>query len=123
MSEPSYHTAKIFTDNLLAIEMKKTDTYKKNCLFRTFNTRIQHNINVWDLVWLFKTKIWWKNKTVWYGYVNRDDISKDIAEDVESRADTSNYDLDRASSREKKKKVIRLMKDELGGKIMTNLLG
>ena len=75
------------------------------------------------MVWLFKTKIWWKNKTVWYGYVNRDDISKDIAEDVESRADTSNYDLDRASSREKKKKVIRLMKDELGGKIMTNLLG
>ena len=75
-------------------------------------------------IWYDYLKPKYDEKTkLWYGYVNRDDISKDIAEDVESRADTSNYDLDRASSKEKKKKVIRLMKDELAGEIMTNLLG
>ena len=28
ISEPNYHTAKFFTDNVLVIEMKKTDTYE-----------------------------------------------------------------------------------------------
>ena len=35
------------------------------------------------------------------------------------RFDTSNYDLDRPLSKGKNKKLIGLMKDELGGKIMT----
>ena len=42
----------------------------------------------------------------------------DIAEDVKTRFDTSNFELDRSLRKEKNKKVIGLMKDELGGKIM-----
>ena len=52
-----------------------------------------------------------------------DDIYKDIAEDVETRIDTSNYELDRPLPIKKDKKVIALMKDELGGKIMTKVVG
>ena len=37
-SEPNYHTAEFFTENLLVIEMKKTGTYESACLFRTFNS-------------------------------------------------------------------------------------
>ena len=44
---------------------------------------------------------------------------QDIAEDVETRFDTSNYELDRPLPKGKNKKVIGLMKDELGGKTMT----
>ena len=44
---------------------------------------------------------------------------KDIANDVEKRFDTSNYEVNRPLSTEKNKKVIGLMKDELGGKIIT----
>ena len=47
-------------------------------------------------------------------YIKTDDIYKDIAEDVESRFDTSNYELDRALPKGKNKKFIGLMKDELG---------
>ena len=43
-----------------------------------------------------------------------DDIYNDIAEDIETRFDTSNYELDRPLPIEKNKKVIRLMKDKLG---------
>ena len=47
---------------------------------------------------------------------------KDIADDVEKRFDTSNYEVDRPLPTGKNKKVIELMKDELGGKIMTEFV-
>ena len=47
------------------------------------------------------------------------DFYEDIANDVEKRFDTSNYEVNRPLSTGKNKKVIALMKDELGGKIMT----
>ena len=61
-------------------------------------------------------------------YIKTDYIYKDIAEDVETRFDTSNYDLecnsiDRPLPKRKKKKVIGLRKDELGGKIITKFVG
>ena len=51
------------------------------------------------------------------------DIYKDIVEDVETRFDTSNYELERPLPKVKNKKLIGLMKDELGGKIMTKFVG
>ena len=56
-------------------------------------------------------------------YIKTDHIYEDIAEDVETRFDTSNYELDRLLPKGKNKKVIGLMKDELGGKIMTKFVG
>ena len=56
-------------------------------------------------------------------YIKTDDIYKGIAEDVETRFDTSNFELDRPLPKGKIEKVIGLMKDELGRKIMTKLVG
>ena len=61
-------------------------------------------------------------------YIKTDDIYKDIAEDVETRFDTSSYELecnsiDRPLPKGKNKKVIGLMKVELGGEIMTKFVG
>ena len=61
--------------------------------------------------------------TVLFGYIKTDDISKDIAEDVETRLDTSNCELDRPLPKGKNGKVIVLMKDELGRKIKTKFVG
>ena len=44
------------------------------------------------------------------------DIYKDITEDVETRFDTSNYELNRLLPKGKNKKVIGVMKNELGEK-------
>ena len=57
-----------------------------------------------------------------YGY-RQCYIYKDIAKDVETRFDTSNYELDRPLPKAENKRVIGLMKDELGGKIMTKFVG
>ena len=52
-------------------------------------------------------------------YIKTDDLYKDIANDVETRFDTSNYELDRSLSKGKNKKVTGLMKDELSETIVT----
>ena len=49
--------------------------------------------------------------------IKTEDFYKDIAEDVETRFDTSGYEPNRPLPIGKNKKVIGLMKDELGGKI------
>ena len=45
-------------------------------------------------------------------YVKTEDIYKYIAEDVETRFDTSNFELDRPLPKGKNKKIIGLIKDE-----------
>ena len=62
-------------------------------------------------------------QTVYIVYIKADDISKEIVEDVETKFDTLDYELDRALPKGKNKKVIELMKDELCGKIMTKFVG
>ena len=51
-----------------------------------------------------------------------DDIYKDTAEDVETRFDTSNYEIDRLLQKGENQEN-RLMKDELGGKDMKEFFG
>ena len=55
--------------------------------------------------------------------IKTEDFYKDIAEDVETRFDTSGYEPDRPLPIGKNKKVIGLMKDELDGKIMKEFIG
>ena len=50
--------------------------------------------------------------------IRTEDFYADIADDVEARFDTSGYVPDRPLPVGKNKKVIGLMKDELGGEIM-----
>ena len=50
--------------------------------------------------------------------IKTEDFYEDIANDVEKRFDTSNYEVNRPLPTRKNKKVIGLMKNELGGKIM-----
>ena len=48
-------------------------------------------------------------------HIKTEDFYKDIADDVEKVIDTSNYEVDKPLPKGKNKKVIGLMKDELGG--------
>ena len=54
-----------------------------------------------------------------YSLHKKEEIYVDIAEDIETRFDTSSYELERSLYREKNKKVIGSTKDELDKKIMT----
>ena len=70
VSEPNDHTRKFFAENLLAIEMKKhknTEICMNKSVYLGLSILELSKILAWVLVWLCKTKIWWKSKTVLYG--------------------------------------------------------
>ena len=55
-------------------------------------------------------------------HIKTEDFYKDIADDVEKRFDTSDYEINRPLPTGKNKEVIVLMKDELGGKFITEFV-
>ena len=54
--------------------------------------------------------------------IKTNDFYKDISDDVDNRFDTSNYEVKRPLPTGKNKKVIGLMKDELGGEIIMEFI-
>ena len=55
-------------------------------------------------------------------YFKTEDVYEDVTDDFEKRFDTSNYEVNRLLPTRKNKKRIGLMKDELGGKIITEFV-
>ena len=121
-SKANYHTTEFFKENLLAMEMRKTEIL--------MNKPVYLGLSILDLSKTVMYELWYDYVKPKYGenvnlcylvtdsfpvHVKTDDIYKDIAEDVETRFDTSNFEIDRRLSKGKNKKVIGLMKDELGG--------
>ena len=69
VSEPNYYTTKFFTENLLAIEIRKTQISLNKSVYSGLSIiKSEQNCKVWILVWLCKTKVWWKCKTLLNGY-------------------------------------------------------
>ena len=56
-------------------------------------------------------------------HVKIEGIYRDIAEDLETRFDTSNSELGRLLPKGKNKELTELMKHELGGQIMKEFVG
>ena len=130
VSEPNYHTTKLFTEHLLAIEMKKVEILMNKPVYLGLSILELSKILMYEFWYDYvkpkygeKVKLCYMDTDSFIVYIKTDDIYKDIAEDVETRFDTSNYELDRPLPKGKNKKVIGLMKDELGGKIMTKFVG
>ena len=67
-------------------------------------------------------KLCYMNTDSFIMHIKTDDFYEDIANDVEKRFDTSNYEVNRPLPTGKNKKVIGLLKDELRGKVMTEFV-
>ena len=63
------------------------------------------------------------NTDSFIAHIKTEDIYKDIAEDVKSRFDTSNDEVDRLLPMGKNKKAVILMKDKMRGQIMKKIVG
>ena len=127
VSEPNYPTTKHFSENLLAIEMRKTEV--------KMNKPVYLGMSILDTSKILMFEFWYDYIKPKYGdrpklcYMDTDsfiihiitvDFYEDIVNDVERWFDTSNYDYNdkRPFPIGENKKVIGLFKDKLGGKIV-----
>ena len=126
VSEPNYHT---ISEDLSIIEMKKTKA--------KVNKPIYLGLSILEISKTLMYEFWYDYMKPKYAnyvklcYMDTDsfimniktnDFYEDIASDAENRFDTSNYEVNRPLPTGKNKKVIGLMKDELGGKIITEFV-
>ena len=129
--QPNYDTTKLFSEHLLAIEMRTAQIL--------MNKPVYLGLSILELSKIVMYEFWYDLVVPKYGekgnlcymdtdslivYIKKDDRYKNIAEDVNTtRFDTSNYELNKSLPKGKNKKVIGLTKDELGGKIMKKFVG
>ena len=119
VSEPNYRAMNYISEDLSIIEMKRTKV--------KMNKPIYLGLSILEISKLLMYECWHDYMKPKYGdnvklcYMDTDsfimnikteDFYKDIANDVEKRSDTSNYECDRRLPTGKNKKVIGLMKDE-----------
>ena len=130
VSEPNYHTTKCFSENLLAIEMKKTLVKMNKPIYLLLTILSLSKILMYDY-WYNEMKPKYKDKIrlcymdtdSFIVHITTEDLYKDIADDVERMYDTSNYTVERPLPMGENKKKIGFMKDELGGRIMREFIG
>ena len=128
-SEPNYHTINLISEDLLIIEMKKAKV--------KMNKPIYLGLSILEISKILMYEFWYDYMKPKYNddfklcymdtdsfvmHIKTNDFYKDISDDVGSRFDTSNYEVKRLLPIGKNKKVIGLMKDELGGEIITEFI-
>ena len=129
VSEPNYWETKDFSESLVAIEIKKTKV--------KMNKPVYLDLSILEISKTLMHEFWYEymkpkyadNVKLWYMdtdsftmHIKTEYFYEDIADDVEKRFDASHYEGNRPLSKGNNKKVIGLMKDALGGKIMTEFL-
>ena len=95
VSEPNYHTVKIFTETLLAIEMTKSQILINKSVYLGLSTLDLNKTVIYEFWYDYVQPKYGENAKLSYMgtdsfivHVKTNDISKDIAEDIETRSDT-----------------------------------
>ena len=129
VSEPNYHSHKKFSEHLMAIEMKKTRVKMTKPLYL--------GMSILDISKILMYEFWYDYIKPKYGdraklcYTDTDsfviniiteDFFEDISDDVEGWLGTSSYVDKRPLAIGKNKRVPDLFNDELGGKIIKEVV-
>ena len=126
VSEPNYHTINYISEDLSIIEMNKTKVKMNKPIYLGLSILEISEILMYEFRYDYmkpkyndNVKLCYMDTDSFIMNIKTEDFYEDVANDVEKRFDTSNYEVDRPLSTGKNKKVIGLMKDELGGRIIT----
>ena len=129
VSEPNYHTINLISEDLSIIEMKKTKV--------KMNKPIYLGLSILEISKILMYEFWYDYMKPKYNdnvrlcfmdtdsfvmHIKTNDFYKDISGDVDNRFDISTYEVKRPLPIGKNKKIIGLMKDELGGEIITKFI-
>ena len=119
VSEPNYHTTKWLSENLLAIEMKKTKLKMNKPIYLALSILEICKTLMYEFWYDYmkpkyadNVKLCYMDTDSFIMYVKTEHFYKDIADDVTKRFDTSGYECDIPLTNGKNKKVMGLMEDE-----------
>ena len=128
-SEPNYHTMKLIEENLAIIEMKKVKVKMNKPIYLGLCILEISKIIMYEFWYDYvknkhgnKARLCYMDTDSFVINIKTNDFYEDISQDVNERFDTSNYTFDRPLPKGINKKVIGLMKDELGGGIITEFV-
>ena len=129
VSEPNYHTINYISEDLSITEMNKTKVKMNKPIYLGLSILEIRKILMYEFWYDYmkpkynnNIKLCYMDTDIFVMNIKTEDFYKDIANDVEKRFDTSNYEVNRPLLTGKNKKVIALMKDELGGIIITEFV-
>ena len=121
---------RFFSKNLLAIEMKKTQVIMNKLVYLGLSRLDTSKAEMYEFWYDYlkpkyndKAKMCYINTDSFIVHIKTEDIYNDISEDIETRFDTSNHNVNRLLPMRKSKKVLGLMKDGLGGRIVKRFVG
>ena len=126
-SEPNYHTQKYFSENMIAIEMKKTKVKTNKPIYLGMSILDISKTLMYEFWYDYikpkyqdKAKLRYMDSDSFVIYIKTEDFYKDVANDVKKWFGTWNYSKDdnRPLPTGWNEKIISLFKDELGGRIM-----
>ena len=130
-SMPNYYIRKQFSENFLAMEMKKTKIKMNVQIYIGFAILEVSKTVMWRFFYGYlkpkygdKAKLCYTDTDSFILHIETKDFYEDINNDVEEWFDTSNYKIDRPLLiTGKNKKVLSKFNDELGGRIITKFVG
>ena len=129
VSEPNYHTINLISEDLLIIEMKKTKVKMNKPIYLGLSVLETSKTLMYEFWYDYMkpkynndAKLCYMDADSFIMNIKTNDFYEDIASDVENRFDTSNYEVNRPLPTGKNEKIIGLMKDQLGGNIITEFV-
>ena len=122
VSEPNYHTINLISENLSIIEVRRTKLKMNKPIYLGLSILEISELLMYEFWYAYmkpkyddNVKLCYMDTDSFIMNIKTEDFDKDIANDI----DKSNYKVDRPLPTGKNKIVIGLMKDELGGRIIT----
>ena len=131
-SEPNYHTPKYFSENVMAIEMKKTKVKMNKPIYLGMSILDISKTLMYEFWYDYikpkyqdRAKLCYMDTDSFVIHIKTEDFYEDIPDDVEKWFDTSNYSKDdnKPLPLGWNMKVIGLFKEEFGGKIAKEFVG
>ena len=129
LSEPNYHTMKLIDDNLAITEMKKVKVKMNKPIYLGLSILDISKITMYEFWYNFmkskygnRAKLCYMDTDSFIINIKTEDFYGDISENVMERFHTSNYIYNRPLPKNVNKKVLGLMKKELGGGIITEFV-
>ena len=132
IAKPNYRSRKIFSENLISVHMKKTSllmnkpVYLGACILDLSKTIMyEFHYNYIKPKYGDKAKLLFTDTDSLMYEIETEDFYKDISKDVKDRFDTSNYPKNHPSGIATgiNNKVLGMVKDEAGGKIIKEFVG